>query len=81
MNRRIRTALVAVSAIATLSFASAALAANTGSVSVWHTPQDATLINTSSSPTSGICSSSILNGWHASYKTAAFIAFPSIARK
>jgi hypothetical protein len=39
MNRRIRTALVAVSAIATLSFASAALAANTGSVSVWHTPQ------------------------------------------
>jgi len=39
MNKRIRTALVAVSALATLSFASAALAANTGSVSVWHTPQ------------------------------------------
>jgi hypothetical protein len=39
MSKRIRTALVAVAAIATLSFASAALAANTGSVSVWHTPQ------------------------------------------
>ncbi len=46
MNKRIRTALVAVSAIATLSFASAALAANTGSVSVWHTPQ--TLANSAS---------------------------------
>ncbi len=46
MNKRIRTALVAVSAIATLSFASAALAANTGSVTVWHTPQ--TLANSAS---------------------------------
>jgi hypothetical protein len=46
MSKRIRTALVAVSAIATLSFASAALAANTGSVSVWHTPQ--TLANSAS---------------------------------
>jgi hypothetical protein len=46
MNKRIRTALVAVAALATLSFASAALAANTGSVSVWHTPQ--TLANSAS---------------------------------
>ena len=46
MNKRIRTALVAVAAIATLSFASAALAANTGSVTVWHTPQ--TLANSQS---------------------------------
>ena len=46
MNKRIRTALVAVSALATLAFASAALAANTGSVSVWHTPQ--TLANSAS---------------------------------
>ena len=46
MNKRIRTALVAVAAIATLSFAGAALAANTGSSSVWHTPQ--TLANSAS---------------------------------
>jgi hypothetical protein len=46
MNRRIRTALVAVGAIVTLVFTSAALAANTGSVSVWHTPQ--TLANSAS---------------------------------
>jgi hypothetical protein len=46
MNKRIRAALAAASAIATLSFASAALAANTGSVSVWHTPQ--TLANSQS---------------------------------
>jgi hypothetical protein len=46
MSKRIRTALVAVTAIATLSFAGAALAANTGSVSVWHTPQ--TLANSAS---------------------------------
>ena len=46
MSKRIRTAFVAVSAIATLSFASAALAANTGSVSVWHTPQ--TMANSAS---------------------------------
>jgi hypothetical protein len=46
MNRRIRTALVAVSASATLAFAGSALAANTGAVSVWHTPQ--TLANSAS---------------------------------
>ena len=46
MNTRIRTALVSVCALATLAFASAALGANTGSVSVWHTPQ--TLANSAS---------------------------------
>jgi len=39
MRTRFRTALVAAAALATLAFANAALAANTGSVTVWHTPQ------------------------------------------
>ena len=46
MNRRFRAALIAAASIATLVFANAALAANTGSVTVWHTPQ--TLANSQS---------------------------------
>jgi hypothetical protein len=38
MTRHLRTVLVAAVVVATLAFANAALAANTGSVSVWHTP-------------------------------------------
>jgi hypothetical protein len=46
MNIRLRIALVAAASIATLASANAALAANTGSVTVWHTPQ--TLANSES---------------------------------
>jgi hypothetical protein len=38
MTRRLRTLLVAAAAAATLAFANAALAANTASIAVWHTP-------------------------------------------
>ena len=38
MTRRLRTLLVAAAAVATLAFANAALAANTASIAVWHTP-------------------------------------------
>jgi hypothetical protein len=37
MTGRLRTLLIAVAAVATLAFANAALAANTASISVWHT--------------------------------------------
>ena len=38
MTRRLRTVLVAAAAVATLAFTNAAFAANTASISVWHTP-------------------------------------------
>ena len=38
MTGHLRTVLVAAVAVATLVFANAALAANTASISVWHTP-------------------------------------------
>jgi len=38
MNGHFRTVLVAAVAVATLVFANAALAANTATISVWHTP-------------------------------------------
>jgi hypothetical protein len=38
MTGRVRTALIAVVAAATLAFAQAAFAANTATISVWHTP-------------------------------------------
>jgi hypothetical protein len=38
MTGRLRTALFAAGAVATLAFANAALAANTGKIAVWHTP-------------------------------------------
>jgi hypothetical protein len=38
MKRRLRAAVVAAAAVATLAFANAALAANTGSFAVWHDP-------------------------------------------
>jgi hypothetical protein len=38
MTARLRTVLVAAAAVATLVFANAAFAANTASISVWHTP-------------------------------------------
>ena len=38
MNGHLRTVLVAAVAVATLVFANAAFAANTASISVWHTP-------------------------------------------
>lgn len=46
MNAPLRAALVTAVAVATLVFATGALAANKGSVSVWHTPQ--TLANSAS---------------------------------
>lgn len=46
MTHRLRAVLVAAAALATLVAANAALAANTGSVAVWHTPQ--TLANSQS---------------------------------
>ena len=46
MKTRFRTALGGAAAIAALVFANAAFAANTGSVTVWHTPQ--TLANSQS---------------------------------
>jgi len=38
MTKTLRTAFVAAAAVATLAFANAALAANTATFSVWHTP-------------------------------------------
>jgi len=38
MRTSLRAALVAAAALATLAFANAAFAANTGSIAVWHTP-------------------------------------------
>ena len=38
MTKTLRTMLVATAAVATLAFANAALAANTATFSVWHTP-------------------------------------------
>jgi hypothetical protein len=46
MNARLRAAAAAAAALSTLIFAQAAFAANTGSFSVWHTPQ--TLANAAS---------------------------------
>jgi hypothetical protein len=48
MKRGIRAALVAAAGVATLAFAGSALAANTASIAVWHTPM---VLNGSSSTT------------------------------